>query len=108
LNLFDQEGWEALFRSVGFATFAVQPYLSGSACRFWDMMDGPGSIGFGRYRLGAILGHFVPRIVPQGLRGRMRDRLSQWLCAKADAVGNKGPACAVLVIAEKPKTGDPR
>jgi SAM-dependent methyltransferase len=105
VNLLDQEGREALFRSAGFATFTVQPYLSGSACRLWDMMDGPGCIGFGRYRLGAILGHILPGMVPQGLRGRMRDGLSQWLSAKAEAVGNKGPACAVLVIAEKPPAG---
>lgn len=60
LNLFTQEKWEDLLRTVGFSGMEFHPYLSGEACRFWDTLDSVGSIGFGRYRLAVVLVRITP------------------------------------------------
>jgi SAM-dependent methyltransferase len=101
VNLFSQEEWKELLHSTGFADIEFRPYLSGKACKLWDMLDSPGCIGFGRYRLAPILGTTF-RLAPTGLRNRTISRLSRWLTGKAKANGNQEPACAVVVIARKP------
>jgi SAM-dependent methyltransferase len=101
VNLFTQEEWENVLRSVGFCSVEFRPYLSGEACRFWDTLDGPGSVGFGRYRLAAVLGRVTPKVLPKIVRERIRDSFSRWFSAKAEAAEGAGPACAVVVMAAK-------
>jgi SAM-dependent methyltransferase len=105
INLLDRQGWEALLQSIGFSILSVEPYLSGPACKFWDALDSPGCIGFGRYRLAPIAGRLAEMLMPSGLRERVLNRLSRWLSAKAQATGGQEPACAVVVKAMKPAQG---
>jgi len=101
VNLFTKEEWKELLHRTGFSEIEFRPYLSGEACKFWDTLDSPGCIGFGRYRLAPILGTTFT-LAPTGLKNRTISRLSVWLTAKAKANGSQEPACAVVVIARKP------
>jgi SAM-dependent methyltransferase len=105
LNLFTREKWEDLLRAAGFSSVEFHPYLSGEACRFWDMLDSPGSIGFGKYRLAAVLARVTPKMLPKIVRDRLLGTFSRWLSAKAEAVAGKEPACALVVIAAKGSGG---
>jgi SAM-dependent methyltransferase len=101
LNLFTQEKWKELLHTVGFTHVEFHPYLSGEACRFWDILDSTGSIGFGRYRLGVILVRVTPLILPKSARDWLTRSFARWLCVKAEATAGKEPACALVVIAQK-------
>ena len=100
LNLLDKQGWKDLLLTTGFSKIEFRTYLSGETCRFWDTLDSPGCIGFGRYRLAPVLGRAFT-LAPAGLRDRIVAWLSDWLTRKASANGNMETACAVVVIAEK-------
>src|ERR1700687_407838 len=101
LNLFTQEEWEGLLRKVGFSSVEFHPYLSGEACRFWYTLDSAGGIGFGRYRLGAVLVRLTPKMLPKIVRDRLVRNFSRWLSAKAEDVAGKQHTCALVVIAGK-------
>jgi SAM-dependent methyltransferase len=101
VNLFTKEEWEELLHGIGFSDIEFRPYLSAKACKFWDTLDSPGCLGFGRYRLAPILGRTFG-LVPVGLKNRTVTRLSSWLTSKAGTNGSQEPACAVVVIARKP------
>jgi SAM-dependent methyltransferase len=100
VNLFTKQEWEKVLLMTGFSHIEFRPYLSGEACKFWDTLDSPGCIGFGRYRLAPILGKTFG-IVRVGLRNRTLTRLSGWLMSKAKTNGSQEPACAAVVIARK-------
>jgi hypothetical protein len=100
VNLFTKEEWKELLLTTGFSAIEFRPYLSGKASKFWDTLDSPGCIGFGRYRLAPILGRTFG-FVPAGLRNRTLTRLSGWLTSKAKTNRSQEPACAVVVIAQK-------
>jgi SAM-dependent methyltransferase len=100
VNLFTKQEWKELLLAVGFSGIEFRPYLSGKACKFWDTLDSPGCIGFGRYRLAAILGKAF-ELAPASLKNRTLTRLSGWLTSKAKLIGSQEPACAALVIARK-------
>jgi len=106
VNLFTQGKWEAVLRAAGFQRIEFRPYLSGEACRFWDSIDAPGSLGFGRYRAAVVLGRTAAKLLPAGARDWGVDRLSRWLADKAKAGGESGAACAVVAIACKSVTGN--
>jgi SAM-dependent methyltransferase len=100
VNLFNNQEWNDLLLTVGFSEIEFRPYLTGKACKFWDALDSSGCIGFGRYRLAAIL-RKIFGLVPAGLKNRTISRLSTWLTGKAKTNGSQEPACAVVVIARK-------
>jgi SAM-dependent methyltransferase len=100
VNLFSKEEWNELLHGIGFSDIEFRSYLSGEACRFWDILDSPGCLGLGRYRLAPILGRTFG-LAPVGLRSRTLARLSGWLTSKALTNGSQEPACAVVVIARK-------
>lgn len=107
VNLFTQERWEAILRAAGFLGIEFRPYLSAEACRFWDSIDAPGSLGFGRYRAAVILGRSAAKMLPARAKSWSIDRLSRWLTDKAKASSESGTAaCAVVVTARKAATGD--
>jgi SAM-dependent methyltransferase len=101
VNLFTKQEWQKLLLTTGFSDIQYRPYLSGNACKFWDALDSPGCIGFGRYRLAPILGKAFG-LMPARLKDRTISRLSGWLSSKARANGSQEPECAVVVIAQKP------
>ena len=106
INLFTEEKWEAILRAAGFHRIEFRPYLSGEACRFWDSLDAPGSLGFGRYRAAVVLGRTAARLLPEGAREWGVDRLSRWLADKAKAGWETGAACAVVAVAYKAAAED--
>lgn len=101
INLLSERAWEELLRGVGFSDVEFRPYLSGRACRFWDTIDSPGCIGFGRYRLATALGLLAERLLPGRAKAWVVGRLASWLSTKAEAEADKEPACAAVVIARK-------
>jgi SAM-dependent methyltransferase len=100
VNLLTKQEWNELLLTIGFSTVEFRPYLSGKACKFWDTIDSPGCIGFGRYRLAPVLGG-VFGLAPIGLKNRVFIRLSGWLTHKTRMNESQEPACAVVVIAQK-------
>ena len=103
VNLLNERGWRDLLLNIGFASVESRPYLSGEACRFWDRLDSPGCIGFGRYRIAPTLGR-VFQLAPVALRNRALANLSKWLTGKAKGKAGLGPACAEVLIAQKTPT----
>ena len=101
INLHSEAGWENLLREAGFSDIEFRSYLSGSACKFWDAMDSPGCIGFGRYRMAAALGILARTFLPKRLRRSVIENLSAWLVSKAKSRAASEPACAALVVARK-------
>lgn len=102
INLFPKETWEAKLCSAGFQRIEFRSYLSGEACRFWDSIDAPGSLGFGRYHVAAVLGRSAAKLLPARVKDWSVDRLSEWLAEKVEASKESGAACAVVAIAHKP------
>lgn len=100
VNLLTKQVWNELLITIGFSAIEFRSYLSGRACKFWDTIDSPGCIGFGRYRLAPVLGGAF-RLAPVGLKNRALTLLSGWLTNKTRMNESKEPACAVLVIAQK-------
>jgi SAM-dependent methyltransferase len=101
INLFSEEDWEKALQYAGFSQIEFRPYLSGRACRFWDAIDSPGCIGFGRYRMAAALGMVATALLPIRVKNWLLTYLSTWLSTKADAYVDKNSPCAALVIAHK-------
>jgi len=105
VNLLGAEKWENLLRGMGFARVELRPYLSGRACRFWDAVDSPGCIGFGRYRLAPALGLIAEKLLPARAKSWGVRRLATWLSARARLEQNQELACAALVLAWKTSHG---
>jgi len=84
LNLFTPQKWYDLLQSIRFSHVKFRPYLSESDCRFWDMLDSPGCIGFGTYRLSSVLGFTASKLLPAALENQVLRRLSEWLIVKAN------------------------
>ena len=101
INLLSETAWDDLLRQIGFAQVEFRSYLSAEACRFWDTLDGPGCIGFGRYRLATALGRLADGLLPKRPKDWLMNWLASRLAAKAEAEREKQPACAVVVIASK-------
>jgi SAM-dependent methyltransferase len=101
VNLHSEEGWESTIREAGFSGVDFHPYLSGPACRLWDLVDSPGCIGFGRYRLAAAAGLVTKKLLPKSAKSRFLSGVSAWLRARAEAQSEKKSPCAALIIAYK-------
>lgn len=101
INLLSETAWDELLHRVGFSEVEFRSYLSGEACRFWDAMDSPGCLGFGRYRLATALGRLADGLLPGRAKDWVVNWLASWLSAKAAAERDKEPACAAVVIARK-------
>lgn len=101
VNLLPREGWNKVLEKVGFTRVEFEPYLSGRACRFWDAIDSPGCIGFGRYRVATGAGFLAQKLLPPGAKAWMLRRLAGWLRPLATAEAGKLPACAAVVTAWK-------
>jgi SAM-dependent methyltransferase len=102
INLLSEKSWEELLRGIGFSQIEFRPYLSGKACKFWDVIDSPGCVGIGRYNLAAIVGKLSQRLLPKTARIWLLARLASWLSRVAEGErGDKQPACAAVVIATK-------
>ncbi|MBI3698433.1 MAG: hypothetical protein HY238_26785 [Acidobacteria bacterium] len=101
VNLLPREGWNKVLEKVGFTRVEFEPYLSGRACRFWDAIDSPGCIGFGRYRVATGAGFLAQKLLPPGAKAWMLRRLADWLRPLATAEAGKLPACAAVVTAWK-------
>jgi SAM-dependent methyltransferase len=104
INLFSESEWTDLLQGLGFSEVQFLPYLSGEACRFWDLLDGPGCIGFGRYRV-APLAVALRKLLPPSARRVLVRWLGSWLSAKARGQTTKEPACAALLVARKSSAG---
>lgn len=100
-NLLSQSAWDQLLRSVGFSKVLFTAYLSGTGCRFWDALDAPACLGFGRYRLAPIVAAFRKLAIPQSLDDRMSNRLARWLSTRALQDDPSDSPCASLIIAAK-------
>jgi SAM-dependent methyltransferase len=100
-NLWTVPDWTAALQRAGFGEVSSHPYFDGSACRSWDRLDFPGSLGFGRIRLGAGLRRVASVVLPDSAKSRLKRRLAQRLSRRAAAVGG-GPPCATLLVATKP------
>lgn len=104
VNLFTRNEWKELLHWIGFSEIEFQPYLWGKSCKFWDTLDSPGCIGFGRYRLAPALG-LMFNYAPAWLKNRTTSWLSRWLTSKASANAQEELGCAVVVIARKSPGG---
>lgn len=104
VNLLTEEEWKGLLIGAGFSEIEFRPYLSPSACRLWDLLDAPGCLGFGRYRLAPILGT-LRRWAPSRFRDRTFAWLAEWLKGKAVCHAKDGASCAALILARKPNGG---
>jgi SAM-dependent methyltransferase len=101
INLHSEFGWGKLLQQAGFSDIEFHSYLSGSACKFWDALDSPGCIGFGRYRVAAVMGILGRNLLPGKVRSYVIENLSSWLISKAKSQRGSDPACAALVLARK-------
>jgi SAM-dependent methyltransferase len=102
INLLSEESWEQMLRRIGFSEIEFRPYLSGKACKFWDVIDSPGCIGFGRYNLSNVARKIGHALLPQKTKNWFLARLASWLSNVAEGEGqDKQPACAAVVIATK-------
>jgi len=101
VNLLSESGWSELLNRCRFSVEAVEPYMSATACRFWDTLDAIACIGRGRYTLAAALHEIGCAVLPAGARNRLVASLSNWLCSKAKKHQGTGPATAALVVASK-------
>jgi SAM-dependent methyltransferase len=100
-NLWSVSDWTAALRQVGFGDVSSHPYFDASACRTWDRLDVPGSLGVGRLRLGAGLRRLASIVVPGSAKPGVKRRLAQSLSRRTGADGH-GAACATLLVATKP------
>jgi SAM-dependent methyltransferase len=100
-NLWTVPGWTAALQRAGFGEVSSRPYFDGSACRSWDRLDFPGSLGFGRIRLGVGLRRAASIALPDSAKPRLKRRLARRLRRRAAAVAG-GPPCATLLVATKP------
>jgi SAM-dependent methyltransferase len=108
INLMSETDWEKLLLDIGFSEVQFRPYLSARACRFWDMIDSPGCVGVGRYRLATVLGRLSQMVLSTRLKTWLIARLGSWLSAVAEADPIKEPACATVVIARKNRPQETR
>lgn len=102
INLMSEKCWEELLNGIGFTDVEFRPYLSAEACKFWDAIDSPASIGFGRYRLAPGLGLLTRNLLPRSARTWIVNQLASWLSKVAETKADKLRPCAVVVIARKP------
>jgi SAM-dependent methyltransferase len=106
INLLSEKSWEDLLRDIGFSDIEFRPYLSGKACRFWDSIDSPSCIKFGRYGLAPALGILAQNLLPRWAKQRTVDGFASWLSRKAQTDTKKDDACATVVIARKRVAGE--
>ncbi len=100
-NLWSVPEWTSALRQAGFGEVSSYPYFDGSACRSWDRLDVPGSLGVGRIRLGAGLRRVASIALPGSAKPGLKRRLARRLSRRAGADAGGAP-CATLLVATKP------
>jgi SAM-dependent methyltransferase len=98
-NLWTCEEWAARLRSAGFDHVDAFPYLYGSLCRTWDLLDAVTWVGVGRYRSGKIL-RYKSRL-PRALNDLADRWMARRLVASIGRHNQGGVACAALLFARK-------
>ena len=98
LNLWSVEEWRARLHEAGFERIEAIPYLDAGTCRRWDRLDALGGLGFGRYRLAALLHVGLKLGAPRSLRERIERFVARVLMEWAERP-RTGPGCAAIVIA---------
>jgi SAM-dependent methyltransferase len=99
VNLLTQEEWSGALSRAGFGVVEFYPYLNAKDCLLWDMLDFPGCIGFGHYRLSAVL-ILATRVLGRRLRERVYRGVANWLTRRA-SMANEIGTCAVAAVAKK-------
>jgi SAM-dependent methyltransferase len=100
-NLWSVSEWTAALRQAGFGEVSSYPYFDEYACRSWDRLDVPGSLGFGRIRLGVGLRRVASVALPGSAKPGLKRRLARSLSRRA-GVSAGGVPCATLLVATKP------
>jgi len=100
-NLWSLSDWTAALRRAGFLAVTSHPYLDGAACRFWDLLDLPGSLGHGRLRMGIVLRRVLSTSVPTSAKPGLKRRIARSLSRRTENPAD-GAACATLLVATKP------
>jgi SAM-dependent methyltransferase len=100
-NLWSVSEWTAALRQAGFGEVKSYPYFDEYACRSWDRLDVPGSLGFGRVRVGAGLRRAASIALPGSTKPSLKRRLARRLSRLAGASAG-GVPCATLLVATKP------
>lgn len=100
VNLLSANGWCELFKSSGFARVELFSYLGARNCRLWDALDSPLTLGFQRYRVGAITRKIIKRL-PDKLRHGVHEHLASWLDSRIVHEENANQTCAAVLVAHK-------
>jgi SAM-dependent methyltransferase len=98
-NLLSAAEWEDRLANAGFSPISVRPYLSGRGCRRWDLVDFPGTIGLGRYRLSSGARLAIRSGVPLPLRTRLKAFVARVLLSQMDIPRGYSPPCGILLLA---------
>jgi SAM-dependent methyltransferase len=104
-NLWSVPEWTAALQKAGFGEVSSYPYFDEYASRTWDRLDLPGSLGFGRIRLGIGLRRAASAALPGSAKPGLKRRLARSLSRRAGASAGAsagGAACATLLVATKP------
>ena len=101
-NLLTVDEWRARLEDAGFAMVTVDSYLDAGACRRWDRLDAPGTLGTGRFRVAPIIHRFASAMLPAALKRWVKARLAlallDWTRRPTQA-----PFCAAVIVATSPK-----
>jgi len=100
-NLWSVSEWTAALRQAGFGEVNSYPYFDEYACRSWDRLDVPASLGVGRIRLGAGLRRVASVALPGSVKPGLKHRVARSLSRRAGASAG-GVPCATLLVATKP------
>jgi len=99
INLLTMKEWAELLGSVGFNSVNFVPYLPGRMCRYWDLLDLPSFVGYGRFTLSAAI-RKATLLVPAEFREPLYARMAGFL-ARLIREASFSDACAAVVIARK-------
>ena len=98
-NLFTVEGWQDAFQRAGFSEVKIYPYLLAKDCFYWDLLDFPICIGYGRYTVSSAL-RLIGKALPPIVRRNVRRNIVHLLNALVSRPGNNSP-CAIAIVAYK-------
>lgn len=99
INLLSKEEWLSLLSDVGFERIEFYQYLSGKECYFWDMIDAPICLGYGRYTISAAL-RLIWSMLPSFIKKIYLKFMALFLLNKIN-INTDGDYCATIIIAWK-------